>query len=74
MLAPLGLRLGSGWEWATRRFHGRRDDRDSNFRTANAGSTLLACLLELLAYFRPDPLLLRTPGQGCQPSGDARGQ
>lgn len=45
-----------GWEWATDgRFHGRWDDRDGNFRTVYAGSTLLACLLELLADFRPDP-------------------
>lgn len=49
-----------GWEWATDgRFHGRWDDREGNFRTVYAGSTLLACLLELLADFRPDPLLLQ---------------
>ena len=47
-----------GWEWATDgRFHGRWDDFDGNFRTIYAGSTLLACLLELLADFRPDPRL-----------------
>lgn len=49
-----------GWEWATDgRFHGRWDDRDGNFRTVYAGSTLLACLLELLADFRPDPQVLQ---------------
>src|SRR3546814_3536883 len=46
----------SGWEWAGAdgRFHGRWDDRPGNFRTVYAGSTLLACLLEVLAGFRPD--------------------
>ena len=41
----------SGWEWAGAdgRFHGRWDDRQGNFRTIYAGSTLLACLLEVLA-------------------------
>jgi|TARA_Y100000815_G_scaffold266845_2_gene285546 hypothetical protein len=49
----------SGWEWAGAdgRFHGRWDDRQGNFRTIYAGSTLLACLLEVLAGFRPDPTL-----------------
>lgn len=49
----------SGWEWAgpDNRFGGRWDDRDGNFRTVYAGSTLLACLLEVLAGFRPDPTL-----------------
>lgn len=47
-----------GWEWASAgRFHGRWDDPDGNFRTIYAGSTLLACLLEVLACFRPDPPL-----------------
>lgn len=46
------------WRWATDgRFGNRWDDRDGNFRTIYAGSTLLACLLELLADFRPDPLI-----------------
>lgn len=50
----------SGWEWAAAdgRFHGRWDDRQGNFRTIYAGSTLLACLLEVLAGFRPDPTLV----------------
>jgi hypothetical protein len=49
----------SGWEWAGSdgRFHGRWDDSQGNFRTVYAGSTLLACLLEVLAGFRPDPTL-----------------
>jgi hypothetical protein len=50
-----------GWEkWATDgRFRGRWDDSDGIFRTVYAGSTLLACLLELLANFRPDPLMVQ---------------
>jgi len=46
----------SGWEWAgaDRRFGGRWDDRQGNFRTVYAGSTLLARLLEVLAGFRAD--------------------
>lgn len=49
----------SGWEWAGADggFHGRWDDRQGNFRTIYAGSTLMACLLEVLACFRPDPTL-----------------
>lgn len=49
----------SGWQWAGAdgRFGGRWDDRQGNFRTVYAGSTLLACLLEVLAGFRPDPTL-----------------
>jgi len=49
----------SGWEWAGSdgRFDGRWDDSQGNFRTVYAGSTLLACLLEVLAGFRPDPTL-----------------
>ncbi len=45
----------SGWEWATNgRFPGRWDDLQGNFRTVYAGSSLLACLLEVLAGFRRD--------------------
>ncbi|WP_427136592.1 RES domain-containing protein [Pseudarthrobacter sp. S9] len=48
----------SGWEWATEgRFPGRWDDAEGNFRTVYAGSSLKACLMEVLACFRPDPLL-----------------
>ncbi|MBG6218987.1 hypothetical protein IWX75_003475 [Arthrobacter sp. CAN_A6] len=48
----------SGWEWATNgRFPGRWDDVDGTFRTIYAGSSLLACLLEVLAGFRRDPRL-----------------
>lgn len=39
------------------RFHGRYDDPRGAFRTIYAGSTLLACLLEVLAAFRADPHL-----------------
>lgn len=45
----------SGWEWSTDgRFPGRWDDLHGNFRTVYAGSSLLACLLEVLAGFRLD--------------------
>ena len=48
----------SGWEWATDgRFPGRWDDLHGNFRTLYAGSSLLACLLEVLAHFRKDARL-----------------
>lgn len=48
----------SGWEWATSgRFPGRWDDWNGNFRTVYAGSSLKACLLELLASFRTDARL-----------------
>jgi hypothetical protein len=49
----------AGWEWATDgRFHGRWDDVAGVFRTVYAGSTLRACLLEVLAVFRPDGTLV----------------
>ncbi|WP_373562885.1 RES domain-containing protein [Nocardioides campestrisoli] len=49
-----------GWDWAGTdgRFPGRWDDRQGNFRTTYAGSTLVGCLLEVLADFRPDPTLV----------------
>jgi hypothetical protein len=48
----------SGWQYATDgRFPGRWDDVDGNFRTIYAGSSLLACLLEVLAVFRKDARL-----------------
>lgn len=48
----------SGWEWATDgRFPGRWDDLHGNFRTVYAGSSLRACLLEVLASFRRDARL-----------------
>jgi hypothetical protein len=48
----------SGWEWATDgRFPGRWDDLNGNFRTVYAGSSLLGCLLEVLAGFRKDTRL-----------------
>lgn len=43
------------WEWSTNgRFSGRLDDPKGNVRTIYAGSTLRACLLEVLAPFRKD--------------------
>lgn len=53
------------WAWSGQaegatggRFNGRWDDRAGNFRTVYAEEGLLACLLEVLAAFRPDPQLL----------------
>lgn len=47
------------WQYAGEdgRFSGRWDDPRGAFRTVYAGRELLACLLELLAPFRPDSLL-----------------
>ncbi|MFC8041817.1 RES domain-containing protein [Paenarthrobacter sp. NPDC057355] len=54
----------SGWEWSTNgRFPGRWDDLHGNFRTVYAGSSLKACLLEVLAGFRPDPRLASELGE-----------
>ena len=48
----------SGWDWSSNgRFPGRWDDLGGNFRTVYAGSSLLGCLLEVLACFRNDPRL-----------------
>ncbi|MEO9011513.1 MAG: RES domain-containing protein [Nakamurella sp.] len=47
------------WEYAddNGRFPGRWDDPEGRFRTLYVGRTLLVCLLEVLARFRPDPHL-----------------
>lgn len=50
----------SGWRWAgpSGRFSGRWDALDAGlYRTLHAGDSLLACLVEVLAQFRPDPAL-----------------
>ncbi|WP_165979605.1 RES domain-containing protein [Kocuria rosea] len=45
----------SGWEHATDgRFHSRWDDPHGTFRTLYLGESLLACLLEVLAFARKD--------------------
>jgi hypothetical protein len=47
------------WQYAENgRFNGRWDDPDGNYRTLYTGTTLLGCLLEVLARFRPDPALV----------------
>jgi len=47
------------WQYAENgRFAGRWDDPDGNYRTLYTGTTLLGCLLEVLACFRPDPTLI----------------
>jgi hypothetical protein len=59
-------RVGYGphpWHWVdwahavNGRFTGRWDAVDSAYRTIYAGSSLFACLVEVLARFRPDPIL-----------------
>ncbi len=42
------------WKHAHGRFAGRWDDPDAQFRTVYASDTLLTCLLEVLAPFRPE--------------------
>lgn len=47
------------WEYAGAdgRFHGRWDDPHGTWRALYVGSSALACYLEVLAVFRPDPQL-----------------
>lgn len=46
------------WEYADGgRFTGRWDDPEGNWRTLYVGASRLACLLEVLAFARRDPLL-----------------
>jgi hypothetical protein len=62
----------AGWEWATGgRFHGRWDDATGLFRTVYAGSTLQACLLEVLACFRPDGTMLQALDDIAEDEEDA---
>jgi hypothetical protein len=58
----VGYRPGSWtwtpWQYADHgRFNGRWDDPHGRYRTLYTGTTLLGCLLEVLAGFRPDRLL-----------------
>ena len=47
------------WQYAENgRFTGRWDDPDGNYRTLYIGTTIVGCLLEVLACFRPDPTLI----------------
>ena len=49
------------WAYADHgRFNGRWDSPDGSYRTLYAGTTLRACLVEVLAPFRPSPV----PAQG----------
>lgn len=62
----------SGWEWATDgRFPGRWDDLHGNFRTVYAGSSLQACLFEVLAGFRRDARLAMELGEITEDDEDA---
>lgn len=47
------------WSWPPRVYAGgeRWDDPSVGFRTMYAGATVLACFLEVLAQYRPDPIL-----------------
>src|SRR5690625_5264236 len=46
------------WQYAEAgRFSGRWDDPHGNWRSAYVGQSALVCYLEVLAPFRPDPLL-----------------
>lgn len=62
------------WQYAddTGRFPGRWDDPRGTFRTSYAGRDLLACLLEVLARFRPDPLLAAELAAVVEDDQDAR--
>lgn len=47
------------WNFAdNHRFSGRFDDPQGEYRVLYAAATLRACLIELLAHFRPDPVLV----------------
>lgn len=47
------------WKWADGgTFPGRWDSPNRTYRTTYAGSTVFASLVEVLAQFRPDPVLL----------------
>lgn len=62
------------WEWATNgRFNGRWDDSAGNFRTVYAGTSLFACLVEVLAPLRPDPRLVSQMADISEETQDADG-
>jgi hypothetical protein len=63
----------SGWEHATDgRFHGRWDDPEGKFRTLYLGESLLACLLEVLAFARKDKHLAATLAEIDEDPKDAQ--
>lgn len=63
----------SGWEHATDgRFHGRWDDPHGTFRTLYLGESLLACLLEVLAFARKDKHLATALAEIDENPEDAR--
>lgn len=53
------------WEYAGAdgRFHGRWDDPHGTWRTLYLGASPLACFLEVLARFRPDPRMSAEMGE-----------
>lgn len=62
-----------GWEFARNdgRFGGRWDDANGEFRTIYAATTLLGCLLEVLAPLRPDPVVAAELDQITEDDEDA---
>ncbi|MBC7402679.1 MAG: RES family NAD+ phosphorylase [Microbacteriaceae bacterium] len=60
------------WAHATAgHFDGRWDSPAGEYRTVYAGSTYLACLIEVLARFRPDPQLVDIIGSILEDEVDA---
>ncbi|WP_165354496.1 RES domain-containing protein [Nocardioides glacieisoli] len=60
------------WRWATGgRFNGRWDDAEGQFRTVYAGASLMACLVELLVGFRPDPSVVAELDEIVEDDDDA---
>lgn len=51
---------GDAWDWVDWQWTGaeRFDDPEAEYRVLYTGKTLRACLLEVLAHFRPDPALV----------------
>lgn len=65
------------WDWTDwsyargGRFAGRWDSPDGGYRTTYAGTTRLACLVEVLAPFRPDPSIVRVQDLIVEDEADA---
>lgn len=61
------------WEYADQGvFPGRWDDPEGEYRTVYVGDTLLSCLLEVLAGFRPDPVVVSGVADVVEDPEDAR--
>lgn len=57
-------RIPEPWAWTDWEYAGdqRWDDAGSDFRTVYAAESAFACLVEVLAHFRPDPALVSELG------------